>query len=228
MKDIQYFLAYGLLTALLTGCKIDNYDMPNLTLRGKIVDSQSGEPVQSGGINSGSIVKLYEGSSAQPLNYSTYPDGTFINRKVFSGSYSLTAEGPFTMVSQELIPLDIRKDTEIEIKVVPHVRVRATLVSSASGSATVKLQYERMNKDQALSQIGLTWSTYPNPNMLVFPGGKTVLESTTGQSSADSGEKEFTLTGLLPNTTYYVRGAARTVNPGNFYNYSPQFEIKTK
>lgn len=211
-----------------SSCQIDNYDMPTRTLRGKIIDSQSGETVQSGGINSGSIVKLYEGSSAQPLNFNTYPDGTFLNQKVFSGSYSLTAEGPFTLVSQERIPLDMTKDTEVEIKVIPHLRVKATLITSTTNSATVKLQYERLNKTQPLSQIGLVWSTYPNPNMLVFAGGKTILENVADQSAADAGEKVFTLSGLLPNTTYYVRGASRTVNPGNFYNYSPQFEIKTK
>jgi hypothetical protein len=223
-----YFFACCFLAMFFPSCQIDNYEKPTLTLRGKIVDSQSGEPVQSGGINSGSIVKLYEGSSAQPLNLSTYPDGTFINQKVFSGSYSLTAEGPFTLVSQERLPVDLSKDTEVEIKVVPNLRVKATLISSTTNSATVKLQYERVNKTQALSQIGLAWSTYPNPNMLVFAGGKTILENITDQSVADAGEKVFTLTGLLPNTTYYVRGASRTVNPGNFYNYSPQFEIKTK
>lgn len=229
MKSIKnsFLLSHALLMALLTGCGIDNYEMPQLALRGKIVDAQTNESVQSGGINSGSVIKLYEGESAQPLNFSTFPDGSFVNTKIFSGSYTYLAEGPFTLQSANRINLDMRKNMEIEIKVTPNVRVKTTLVSSTENSAVVKLVYEKVNKTQPLSHLGITWSTSPNPNMLVFTGGKTILDNVTDLNLSDSGEKTFTLTNLKPKTTYYVRGASRTVNPGNYYNYSPTFEVKT-
>ena len=87
----QYTLLLFIL--LLASCQIDNYDPPQLTLTGRIVDAETNETVESGGINAGTIVRLYEGSSRQPLVLNTFPEGTFTNSKVFAGSYAVTAQG---------------------------------------------------------------------------------------------------------------------------------------
>ena len=223
---IKPLLVYIFLLCTTLSCTIDNYEKPGLALTGKIVDSQSSELVESGGVNAGTVVRLFEGTSAQPLNYSTLPNGTFANSQVFSGQYTYTAEGPFTLVSKDKVNLVMDKNTDIEIKVIPNVRVKTSLTTASGSTATVKLVYEKMSTEQPLAQLGITWSTSPNPNMLVFPGGNTILEAVTAQTPAQ-GEKTFTLTNLKPNKTYYVRGAARTTNPGNYYNYTPQFEVKT-
>ncbi len=225
MKNIVFILNLLIFIAV-TGCTIDNYEKPQLTLTGKIVDAQTNELVESGGINAGTVVRLYEGSSVQPLNYSTLPDGTFTNSKVFSGAYAYTAEGPFTMPGTDKTNLKMDGNSDVEIKVIPNVRVKATLVEAKGTTATVKLQFEKVSTSQPLAQIGCVWGMYPNPNVLIFPGGSTLLETVTA-TSPTTGEKVFTLTNLKPNSTYYVRGTARTTNPGNYYNYTPQLKITT-
>src|SRR5680860_735609 len=98
MKPTLFLLI--ILSPLIISCEIDNYDAPQLTISGRILDAESNGLVESGGINAGTVVKLYEGNSTQPLIYNTLPDGTFTNSKVFAGNYSYVAEGPFTMVGE--------------------------------------------------------------------------------------------------------------------------------
>lgn len=209
----------------LAGCQIDNYELPQASLSGRIVDSQTNKLVESGGINAGTVVRLYEGEGKQPLIYNTKPDGTFTNSKVFAGSYTYTAQGPFSLASNALQQIQIQGDTELEIKVIPNVRLQATVEEVQGTTARVKVRYEKLAADQKLVHLGLVWSTFPNPNNATFTGGNIKLEEVESQDLS-SGETTFLITDLGPGTRYYVRASARTANPGNYYNYSTQLEVK--
>ncbi|HTE24267.1 hypothetical protein [Flavitalea sp.] len=209
-----------------TSCSVDNYEMPNLSIAGKIVDSQNGELVESGGVNAGTVVRLYEGGSAQPINLTTFPEGNFINSRMFPGDYSYTAVGPFVLTSAAPQSLVINNNnTEIEIKVMPHVRLKATLVSNTGTTAVIKLGYTKVNASQPLTELGVLWSTLRNPNNLTFSGGGRTLDNVLSQNLS-SGEKTYTIQNLKPGTTYYLRGIGRTTNPGSYFNYSSQIEFK--
>lgn len=210
---------------LLGSCEIDNFEKPQLTLRGKIVDSQTNKLVESGGINAGTVVRLYEGSSTQPLVYNTLPDGTFINSKVFPGSYSYTAQGPFKLVNADPQSLRIDQDAELEIKVVPHVRLAAPEVQLNGTTATVKVKYEKVT-EQKLMQLALVWSKFPHPNISTSGSGAIRLENVEAENLT-TGERVYTITDLAPKTKYYLRSGARTANPGNYFNYSSQVELLT-
>lgn len=211
----------------LIGCEIDNYEAPELTISGKILDAETNELVESGGINAGTIVRVYEGNSIQPLIYNTLPEGTFINSKVFPGDYSLEVEGPFTMVEEDLQHLVVDSNEEIEIKVIPNVRLTINIKEQSGVTAKINLSYEKVLPEQELLDLGVVWSEYRNPNIYSFPDGSLIQEdvSTLGLTA---GEKSFTLENLKPNTTYYVRGSARTANAGNYYNYSTQLILQTQ
>jgi len=224
MKRTYYY--FIVLLFAFTGCEVDNYDAPSLTLSGRIVDSQTNELVESGGANGGSVVKLYQDNSTQPLTYNTLPDGTFTQSKVFAGNYTYMAEGAFKPISADPQSITIDKDTEIEIKVVPNVRVKTEILESGSTSAKVKLTFEKLAADQTLVQVAVIWSTYPNPNNFTFAGG-SIKQEDVSVLDLTSGERIITIDGLAPNTHYYIRGSARTANPGSYYNYSTQLELET-
>lgn len=208
-------------------CEIDNYDAPQLTLSGKILDAQTNELVESGGINAGTVVKLYEDNSTQPLILNTLPDGTFTNSKIFAGNYSYIAEGPFTMAAEGLQNIVIDKDVEIEIKVIPNVRLNVTLEELNGTTAKINLQYEKVATEQKLIDLAVIWSEFRNPNVYTFAGG-SIIQEDVASLDLTSGEKSFIIEDLEPNTKYYIRGSAVTDNPGNYYNYSTQIEISTQ
>lgn len=220
-------LLLSLFLFVLAGCEIDNYEAPELTISGKILDAETNELVESGGINAGTLVKVYEGNSIQPLIYNTLPDGTFVNSKVFPGNYSLEAEGPFTMVDGGLQNLVINSDKEIEIRVLPNVRLTISVEEQSRESAKINLSYEKVAAEQELLDLGIVWSEYRNPNIFSFPGGSLLQEDVSGRGLT-VGEQSFILENLKPNTVYYVRGSARTANPGNYYNYSTQLILQTQ
>lgn len=222
MKTILSFLSIFL---LIGGCKIDNYDPPQITLSGRIIDSQTNKLVESGGSNAGSVVKLYQDSSNQSLIFRTFPDGTFMNSTVFPGNYMYKAEGPFQMAANELQNIQITKNLEIDIKVIPNVRLIGSLVSKSGPTAIIKVTYEKVPPDQQLVQLGVVWSTVNNPNLFTFIGGNVITKDVQSLNLM-TGEEQFTISGLKTNTLYYIRAAARTNAAGNYYNYSTQIELQ--
>ncbi len=214
-----------LLSLCFINCKVDNYDPPNATINGKIVDSQNGELIPSGGSVAGTIVRFYQYDETQPLNYVTFPDGTFTNKAVFNGSYTYTAEGAFTLVNSARQNVTVSNNTEIEIPVIPHIRLTLSQVSASGDKAVYKVAYDKLAADQEFLVLGISWSDYPNPNRIVYKGGTTILDDVSAMNYT-IGEKEYELTGLVPGKTYYIRAYARTNNAGAFFNYSHQVELK--
>lgn len=228
IKDIPMKIKhiFPIILIATAGCEIDNYEAPQLTLSGKILDAQTNELVESGGINSGTIIRLYESDGTQPLLFNTKPDGTFANSKVFAGQYSYLAEGPFVLSSENRPSLVINQNTEVEISVVPNVRLNIQLIEQSENSARIKLIFEKVPSDQNLVTIGVIWSEYRNPNVYSFANG-SIIQNDVSSQGLISGEVDFLLEGLEPGTTYFVRGSANTSNAGNYYNYSKQLELNT-
>jgi len=217
MKSRVYF--YLLLIIIsITRCSIDNYDMPNATLSGRVLDNVTNEMVQNGGVNSGTIIQLFEGKYKQPILSYSYPDGHFTNEALFAGNYKLFAVGAFKLVG-DTMRITINKDTEVDIKVLPNVRLKATLQSFVGTTATVKVEYSKVHSDQVLNQLAVVWSTIDYPNLYTFSGGGQKTETVTSQNLTE-GEMIFTITGLTAGKKYYFRAAGRTNAPGNYYNYS--------
>lgn len=149
------------------------------------------------------------------------------NEKVFeileskiteSKKHTGRAVGPFKMV-EDTIDITISGKSEINIKVLPNVRLRATLVSVTGTTATVMVTYEKVQATESLTQLAVIWSQFNNPNMLTFAGGSTQVQSVSSEGLT-SGERTFTITGLTNGTKYYLRAAGRTNAAGNYYNYS--------
>ena len=199
-------------------CSIDNYDMPNATLSGKVSDNVTNDMVENGGVNSGTIIQIFEGTSKQPILSNSFPDGHFVNAALFSGQCRIWAVGAFKMV-EDTIDLAISGKSEINIKVLPNVRLSTTLVSFTGTTATLTVTYEKVQTAETLAQLAVIWSKYNNPNMLTFAGGSTQIQ-TVSSEGLTSGERTFTITGLTADTKYYIRAAGRTDAPGNYYNYS--------
>ena len=215
MRNLFYLL---LITLSVASCSIDNYDAPSATLSGNVIDNETTELVENGGANGGTIIQIYEGSSKQPILSNSFPDGHFVNAALFPGKYKLMAVGAFKMVDDS-ITVNLTGNEEVEIKVLPNVRLKATLQSIAGTTATVKVEYSKVHATQTLNKLGLVWSTIQNPNLFSFAGGGQNTETVTSQNLT-TGERIFTITNLNPDKKYYIRAAGQTNAPGSYYNYS--------
>jgi hypothetical protein len=60
-----------------------------------------------------------------------------------------------------------------------------------------------------VSERGISWSTTPNP---------TTNDSFVSASSSGTGDFEVEITGLIPNTTYYIRAYAKNSNGTSYGN----------
>lgn len=217
------FILYGMLN--FQGCQLDNYDGPNATLTGQLVDSETNEPMPTQYQN-GAKIRLYEyynGQwSAQPNDFWVKQDGTFENKALFAGKYKLIAEGAFTKLDETEI--EITGTKTLEIKVNPYLRL--TINASASGDAI------------SLSTKISRSANAPKIKMITFLAGKTpyVDKSTfvkktdkdvSAMEDSDIISQTFTetLSGLARGTTYYVRVGALAENAANDYNYSTIVKI---
>lgn len=124
MKKIikNIIIISGLLAA--TSCslfQLDNYDAPSETLRGKVVDIATGEPVLTDQGSEGIRVRLIETSwegNVTPLDFYCRPDGTFQNTKLFKADYNVRVDGPFVPIyleDQNGIPV-VNKTQDIRLK----------------------------------------------------------------------------------------------------------------
>ena len=221
MKELIFTL---FLVLMLYSCSIDNYESPNAVLSGKVIDNVTNEAVENGGVNGGTVVHVFEGNSKQPIICNSFPDGRFVNAAFFNGNYKIVAIGAFKMAS-DTVRVSVSNNTEVEIKVLPNVRLKASIVSRDASSITVNVQYEKVHESQVLNELCVVWSTYPNPNMFTFAGGGQKVEKVNKQNLT-SGEKTFVISGLIQGFNYHVRAAARTNAAGNYYNYSKPIQTQ--
>lgn len=217
MKNILY--AFVMLS--FVSCSIDNYDLPNATLSGAVIDNVTNDMIQNGGANSGTIIQIFEGNSKQPILSTSFPDGSFMNATLFDGGYRIWAVGPFRMV-QDTIGITVKGNTQFDIKVLPNVRLAASLISFQGGTAEIKVEYEKVHSNETLDRIGVVASTYNNPNVTTFAGGKIVEQNVTSEGLS-LGTTTITISGLEQGQKYYFRALARSNAAGNLYNYSKTF-----
>ncbi len=139
MKNISFHIVlFGAL--LFTSCsmfELDNYDIPNETIRGEVVDAETGEPVYTDQGSEGIRVRLTELSWDDNVtpnpDFYCMPDGTFQNTKIFKGNYNVRIDGPFIPLLREDdrgVPLadetqtvNIEGVTNIRFEVQPFLKV---------------------------------------------------------------------------------------------------------
>jgi hypothetical protein len=140
-----------------TSCERDNYEEPQETLRGKVVDAATGELVLTDQGSEGTRVRLRELSwkeTAVPDNFDFFcmKEGVFQNTKVFNGHYNVRVDGAFIplvrrnaagdTLANETKNIDIKGVTEVEFKVQPFLKlewVGQPTVSNGKITATVKV-----------------------------------------------------------------------------------------
>lgn len=141
MKNIFKTLSFLVLIACMASCLMferDNYEGPNSSVTGVIIDSLTGQPVQME-VQEGAYIQYIQRDFSETINYQNmqfFPDGRFVNKHVFSGVYD------FVLMRQNFIPIDTLKNitfekgvnNHFEIKVLPLHHIWNTDIRIAKGN----------------------------------------------------------------------------------------------
>lgn len=244
MKKIFYFLAVSFMVLAGTSCqKFDNYQEPQETLKGTIIDKETKTPFFTETGNNGVRIKLMEYSwsnNPTPYYFTVKQDGTFNNTKIFKGDYNIEPEGAFVplvlrnangeMISDASVRMDIKGTVNLNFEVEPFLRVEyigEPIIDGRKITVKAKITRGTTNPDyqQALSDVYLFIngsSPYVGSNNFDDRYDKHL----GGEEVKDILGETITLTteGELPTgRTYYLRVGARInkdIAGAKRYNYT--------
>ena len=109
---------------ILHSCELDNYDGPDATLSGRIIDKETGELVEQDIIR-GTQIEFIEHGYDNPLTqYMVIKnDGTYANKMMFANDYTIqirSANFPAT----EPVEITIKGNTTYDFEVIPYLRIK--------------------------------------------------------------------------------------------------------
>lgn len=254
MKRINKILIFcTIVLPLSQGCsmfKYDNYEGPDCTISGSIVD-QDGNPLQveHGG---GARIKLMDyGYSDNPqeqyLNVKS--DGTFINTKIFDSTYDIVAEGPFVplvqvgdnseIISDGTLHNVTKKDfKDIKFTVEPYLKlewVGEPVIDAGTGNFSVQFRIDRGTDHPDYQKEMLDITLFINTVKYVGNGNydkniSPVVSGTTADAMVGNGVQTITTEfdenhKMERGRPYYIRIGGRTniasgIYGGTNYNFT--------
>lgn len=220
---------------LLNACEIDNYDYPDGTIYGNVIDLSTNDNIQTEQPN-GFNIKLIEkgGLENAPIIFSGKPDGSFKNALIFQNEYKVAAvEGAF--FNPDTVVVQVGSKTEVNFNVTPFltvtdVSVTATSVTATTGKITVSYGISRSMVSGKITYR----KTFVSDVTTVSNYGYYLKNKSTNTSSIDDATllaTNFTdeISDLHRGKTYWVRvGVLATGNGYNSlsrYNYSKIYEV---
>lgn len=156
MKNIQILIFLLCGAFVFNSCELDNYEAPNASLSGAIIDNQTGETVQSD-IISGTRIELiehgFENPSIQQIVVKV--DGTYRDDMMFAGKYSIIPlrRGNFVPMTDTMI-VDIEGETVKNFEVQPYIRILDPNITIDGTKITGTFRLEQTVENK-VSQIGL-------------------------------------------------------------------------
>ena len=181
MKRLFIYIFAAVLTASCSVFEIDNYESPQETIRGNIVDAYTGEKIQTEQNGRGIRVRLTELSYGDNVTHNpdfyARDDGSYQNTKVFKGFYNVRIDGPFVPIVRETpdgdtlfngsVDCNIEGITEVHFRVQPFLRVEIVgdpVVSGGKITAQVRVTRGVPERDfrEAVEPMGDYQDSYLN------------------------------------------------------------------
>lgn len=161
-KSIFYFILSSFIITCLSSCelfKLDNYDAPDQTIWGYIIDKNhpnGPRPLLTNQGSEGIRIRLRELSwSATPDNFDFWcmKDGKYQNTKVFAGYYQIQADGPFiplirnkpdgTNIEDKSVLTDIKGGiTQVDFEVEPFLRIEWDGEPKVTGDGVITCKFK--------------------------------------------------------------------------------------
>ena len=223
----------------LTSCEVDNYDGPDASIHGSILDEQTGELVGSD-MENGNAIKVREQGFSKPTDQTWYitNTGEYRNNMVFAATYDVRFE------NGNFYPFAIKDfvvksgDNTYDFKVIPYIRIKSSKIEKNGNVITATFSLEGGKPEVKLKEIQL----FAFSDMWVGNNVKLTLNGGTNKRTfsptvAINTTETYTLTINLDDNKdvlkyskdYYFRiGAMADVSGVGTvrYNYAPLAVIK--
>lgn len=231
MKTIRSISFILLAIAVMTSCELDNYDYPQGSIHGALLDQETGDTVQSD-IFDGARLALIEINeeyeNPQKQYFVIKPDGSYRNDMVFNGLYAVPSieDGNFHPTDSTSVTID--GDTQFDLEVLPYIRITDVSITLEGMDLTATFKLEQTVSDT----INVTFAN-------VFAH----TEPTVGKTHRMDDEEIFVGAAADPNQVYTITwdlGRSRSIDegvayffrvgalidvPGARYNYAPAVRL---
>lgn len=249
-RILCYLLSCVLCGSMFSCAKLDNYDAPKETLKGKVINKETKAPIQTEIGDRGIRMKLMELSwsdNPTPYYFDCMQDGTFNNTKIFAGTYNVVPQGPFVplvlkdsngnTIADGSQTVDIKGTKELTFEVEPFLNVEwvGEPVVNPNGSITVQVKVTRgttnPNFQQDVTEVTLfinSSSYYVGDNNY----DNRYITRISGSQAKESVGKILTITttgSFSMNRDYYIRVGARinyNVEGAQRFNYNEPKKVK--
>ena len=165
-----------LMTQAFSSCKVDNYDAPNASLTGTIIDSVTNKPIQQD-LLLGSVIDYIEQGYANPQTQSLrfHVDGTYANLTMFSGNYTVQAvRGNFQKTGKE--DITISGKTLHNFLTLPYLRIIEPVIQKSADGTKIVATFKIDNVvDANIKSIGLFADFTSSVGSTLTNNGKTIL-----------------------------------------------------
>lgn len=244
MKIRKYtsILAFLALTAGFASCEKDNYDAPDAAIAGKITD-QNGKPFQTAQGKASMSIRIVETSFANgdesvvvtPQDLNMLQDGSYVNNKLFAGTYEVTPwQGAFFEdVETQTVELRSGKTTTVNFTVTPYLELEWVKEPYLTADNYLKASF-RFKRNQ---KSGMTAPDVKDCMMWISrtqycgtEGDGNYTPASMKITNEQEGE-EIELSSKVPikySLTYWVRIGARCGDTYQKYNFTDIKEIDVK
>lgn len=232
MKKI--LCAWGILMIglILTSCEIDNYDGPDASFEGKILDIETGELIQQENINENSLIYYIEegwddkNPLIQTMRFKN--DGTFNNNMMFSGKYKIIMNQGNYVPVVDTLRMTINKGKNYhEFKVLPYLRFFESSIKLEGRTVTARCKIDRTTSYN-IYRVSL----FGHPHHDVA-NGLNMFHLFTDVHTATTRDDEFVISFSLDTypsilksgQSYWFRIGAWSNGVATKYNYSSAVKI---
>lgn len=154
MKNIAVTFMIISAFAVLAGCKKDNKDKPNATIKGKVVYNGQAVGLRSNGVQ----LELWQNGYALFTKIPVYiaQDGTF-SAAVFNGTYKLTrlkGNGPWAD-NTDTILVQVNGNADIDVPIDPYLIITNPDIQKSGTNITATFKLQRVNMSKNLEVVKL-------------------------------------------------------------------------
>ncbi len=234
MKKIVSRVLLGVCILASSACKkIDNYDGPNASFEGRLIDATTHANFLT---SQNSVqVKLEQISWSEtptPQEIPSKTDGTFKDTKLFKGHYRITPKGGAFWPIYEPLEMDINNGSSHDFELTPYITIKNFTHELVGTTLTLKFDIDAPIPAGLPTIIDA--QPYVNTTKLVGAGASIrdyseVHAFTMNKEFTDltAAQKSITLTipDLIPGRTFFVRVGVRLNDSFKSSNFSEIVQV---